>query len=226
MISLRVFNLLILLGLGMGVTAQAQEVGFPVQHLPREGNSVRDFIPGGWAIEQQVSGDLNGDDISDIAVILVQDKPDSDEGGVENERLRAMIILLGIGKNKLTLAGTNDNLLQCKACGGVKEGVDIEIKKEVVILSQMSGSREYTDETWRFRYQPRARRFILIGMDIENADSILGKGKIESFNYLAGMKVIEIYRYREASDRTVTVSRKKRKCPRKTPFLEDVGFEY
>ncbi len=214
--------LLTALMLAIGSAVQAREDGLPVKRLPREGQSLRDFLPRGWTIEEQAGGDLDGDGVEDIAAILVQEKPVVDKNGVESELERGVIVLLGKQKGRFRLAGTNNTLLGCTKCLGVKEGVSIGIKKRVVIVGQMSGSREFTDETWRFRYGAVNQRFILIGRDVESGDGMVGTGKIESFNYLTGIKITETYRYDEKSERKITISTKKGKGPKATPFMEDV----
>jgi hypothetical protein len=214
---------LIVLVLILGAAAQAQEDGLPVNHLPREGKSLQDFVPNGWIVEEQVSGDLNGDNVADFAAILIQDQPDFDESGVKTERHRGLMVLFGHENGTINLAGTNDSLLQCTTCGGVKEGVGMDIKRGVLIISQLSGSRLYTDATWRFRYDPQTRRFILIGKDTENADAALGTGTVESCNCLTGLKITETYRHDRDGKRKITVSTTRGQCPKKTPFLEDVS---
>jgi hypothetical protein len=205
----------------LGVEAKAGEERLPVKRLPHTGNSLQRFVPSGWIVEERAAGDLNGDGVADYAAILVQGKPDFDKDGVVNERQRGVIIVLSTGKG-FTLAGVNDDLLQCTTCGGVKEGVSITIRKGVVILSQLSGSREFTDETWRFRFAPGNRRFILIGRDVEYGDSILGTGKTESINCLTGRTVSETYRHDEEGRRKITLSTKRGKIPPNTTFIEDV----
>jgi hypothetical protein len=130
------------------------------------------------------------------------------------------------GKEKLMLAGSNERLLQCTTCGGFKGGVTIELKKDVIIVGQMTGSRGFTDETWRFRHDPQTRRFVLIGRDIETGDSVLGTRKIESFNTLTGFKIVETYRYDRKGDRKITISSKKEQGPRNTPFFDEVEAGY
>jgi hypothetical protein len=218
--------LLILLMLTMRGAAQAQEEGLLVQALPSAGRSLGDFLPQGWTVEQEVHGDLNGDGGTDIAAILIQDNPQLDASGAPNERQRGLIVLLRHEPNTLIRVGTNQTLLQCTTCGGMKEGVAIDIKKGVMIVGQMSGSREFTDETWRFRYDAQTRRLLLIGRDIENGDSGLGTGKVESCNYLTGLQITETYRYDQKGDRKITVSTKRGKCSKKTVFIEDVKGAY
>ena len=193
-----------------------------MKDLPPEGKSLVDFFPKGWTVEEQVNGDLNGDGVSDIAAILVQSKPDS----AEDEPQRALIVLLGHDKEKYIPAGTNDKFLQCKGCGGVKEGVGISIEKGVIIVDQMSGSREFANETWRFRYDPQTQRFVMIGKDLETGDGMRGTGTIASFNYLTGRKITETYRYDKNGERKIATSTRRENVPRKTLFIEDVEPEY
>lgn len=200
--------------------ASSSEDLLPVKQIPREGHAMRDFVPRGWTVEQEVSGDLNGDGIADSAAILIQDKPGTDTDGTPNERQRGIIVVLNTG-NSYQLAGTNDSLLQCTTCGGVKGGVGMEIKKGVVIISQMSGSREFTYIIWRFRHDTKTARFLLIGKDVETGDSILGTGTQESFNYLTGKKIVETYRYDKTGERKITLASKKEAITKSAFFLEE-----
>jgi len=215
---MKIMRLSLLLLILVGWAAQARTEGLPVKDLPPEGKSLVDFLPKGWTVEDQVNGDLNGDGVSDIAAILVQGEPDS----AEDEPQRALIVLLGRDKEKFVLAGTNNKLLECKGCCGIKEGVGISIKKGVIVVEQMSGSREFSNETWRFRYDPQTQRFVLIGRDLETGDGMRGTGTIESFNFLTGSKITETYRYDKNGERKIATSTKTEKATQKTPFIEDV----
>ena len=203
----------------LGFAAQAQAEGFSVKDLPTEGKSLADFVPKGWTVEDQAKGDLDGDGVSDIAAILVQ-------SGSEDEMERALVVLLGRGGDRSIRAGASDKLLQCKGCGGIKEGEAISVKKGVLVIDQWTGSREFSKTTWRFRYDPQTQRFVLIGKDIDSADAMRGTGKIESFNYLTGQKIIEIYHYDEKGERKIATSTKKEKVAGKTSFIEDVEPEF
>ena len=211
------FSLLFLVFLGFA--AQAQAEGFSVKDLQAEGKSLADFVPNGWKVEDQAKGDLNGGGVSDIAAILVQSKS-------EDDMERALVVLLGRGGDKFIRAGASDKLLQCKGCGGIKEGEAISIKKGVLIIDQWTGSREFSKTTWRFRYDPQTQRFVLIGKDIDSADAMRGTGQIESFNYLTGQKTTEIYHYDDKGERKIATSTKKEKVTGKTTFLEDVEPEF
>jgi hypothetical protein len=205
----------------LGHAAQAQEAAFAPGLLPRDGRSLDDFTPRGWTAEDKADGDLNADGIADIAAILIP----SSVGADAEEGPRILLALLGGADGTFRLAGSNDELLACVHCGGVKESAGIEIKKGVLIVSQMTGSREYTDQIWRFRYDPERLRFLLIGKDVAHRDAILGSGEKESSNFLTGIKIRESYRYDEKRGREIAHSARKEKIPKQTPFLEDVKME-
>jgi hypothetical protein len=224
--KVKILKITLLLLILLGWAAQARTEEFPVKNLPPQGKSLDDFVPKGWTVGEQVTGDLNGDGISDIAAILIQGKPDGDAGEAEDELQRALIVLLGRNKENFAPAGTNNKLLQCKGCGGVKESVGISIKKGVIIVDQMSGSREFSNEIWRFRYDSQAQRFVLIGKDLDTGDGMRGTGTMESCNYLTGQKITETYRYDKKGERKIATSTKKEKTPQQAPFLEDVEPDY
>jgi hypothetical protein len=218
----RIIILVMALMLVFGVAAQAQEERLPVKDIPREEKSLNDFIPHGWVVEEKAEGDLNGDGSADIAAILIRA---DDTKNAESERNRGLVVLLRKG-DKVMLAGTNDRLLQCKDCGGIKGSVGLGIKKGVILVSQLMGSREFMDGTWRFRYDLKTSRFALIGKDIESGDGMRGTGKVESCNYLTGLKITRTYRYDEKVEKKIFSAPVKGSCAKKIHFLEDIEAEY
>lgn len=226
MTKMKIITLSLLVFTHLVCAVEVRAADLSLKNLPTAGKSLADFLPGGWTVGDQASGDLNGDGVSDIAAILVQGNPSGNQSEPEDDFDRALIVLLGHAKGKFTLAGKNGGLLLCKGCGGVKEGVGISSKKAVIVVQQWSGSREFTDETWRFRYDPKTQRFVIIGRDLENGDGMLGTGTIESFNYLTGKKTTQKYRYDKTGEHKITTSTKKENGPRKTPFIEDVRPGY
>ncbi|WP_169740948.1 hypothetical protein [Methylomicrobium agile] len=204
-----------------GHAVRAQEVAFDLNPLPREGRTLDDFTPRGWTVADKTDGDLNADGIADIAAILVPSSTDS----TAEEGPRVLLALLGGAGGKFRPAGHNGGFLVCMHCGGVKESSGVEIKRGVLIVHQLTGSREFTDQTWRFRYDPKLSRFVLIGKDRTDGDGLLGTGDKVSFNYLTGFRISERYRYDPKRNREITLASKKEKIPKTTPFLEDVGME-
>jgi hypothetical protein len=199
-----------------------------LKQVAAEGSAAQDFVPRGWKIEGQTEGDLNGDSKPDTALKVIEDLPEETAEGTLNIRYRALLVLLRAENGKLHRAAAADRLLQCTGCGGMlgnPGGGDITIAKGVLIISQLSGSRESTDLTQRFRYDPSLKRFVLIGEDVVNSDRLTGESENESANYLTGVKIIKKTRYDQKNDREVVVSSRTQRIPARKRFIEDIDYE-
>jgi hypothetical protein len=214
-----------------GVDARAQEEErrfIDLKQVPVEGAAAQDFVPRGWKIEGQVDGDLNADARPDVVLKLIEDLPEETAEGALNVRYRALLVLLKTETGKLYRAAAGTRLLQCTGCGGVlgsPGGGDIQIEKGVLVVYQLSGSRESTDLTQRFRYDARLKRFVLIGEDQVSTDRLTGEGTSESTNYLTGVKIIKKTRLDKSGDRDIPVSSTTKKIAVTKRFLEDVDYE-
>jgi hypothetical protein len=191
--------------------------------IPAEGRSVSDFVPPGWKLEEQVTGDLNGDSVPDYALKLVEDKPAKNSDDIPNERQRALVILFKGHDGQLSRAAVADRLLQCTSCGGafymaVEAPANVKIEKGVLIAEQEHGSREVTDTTYRFRYEPESKKFGLIGFDINSNDRLTGELVTESTNYLTGVRVVT-----RGKGNRITPSRKS--VPKEKIYIEDADSE-
>src|SRR5688572_4327878 len=74
----QVIILLLAAGIVLPLGAAAQDLEIPeavYPALPRQAASAEGFVPAGWALESQVSGDLNGDGIADLALVLHEQNP-------------------------------------------------------------------------------------------------------------------------------------------------------
>jgi hypothetical protein len=163
--------------------------------IPSEAEAVERFVPAGWKIEADVTGDLNGDSLPDHALKFVEDKPAKDEEGVATERQRALVIVLQKQGGKLSRAAVADKLLQCTRCGGAFYGVsespaNVQIEKGAIVVDQDHGSRNLTNTAYRFRYDAATSQFILIGFDYADADRVTANVISESTNYLTGVRIV------------------------------------
>jgi hypothetical protein len=201
--------------------------------VPAEGRAAGDFVPRGWKIETsegELTGELNKDAQPDKVLRLVEDKPVESADGTYNERSRALIIIFGKAGGGFTRAAVATRLLGCTLCAGMlgdPEGgnISIEIKNGVLNVSQLSGSREATDLTQRFRYDAVLKRFVLIGEDIEDYDRLEGGGTNVSTNYLTGVRVTKkVGPIREGRDQAI-ISNKTTRVSVKRRFIEDVDYE-
>ncbi|BBB68096.1 hypothetical protein UNDYM_3843 [Undibacterium sp. YM2] len=205
----------LLLTVALHSNSQAQQSTVFGKKMPATAPALRDFVPPGWMVESQVSGDLNGDGLADIAAVLVEGK------GATDDRQRGLIVLQASAGKGYSVLGSNGKLLQCQGCGGVKDGVNVAVKNGVLVVSQYSGSREYSVYTWRFRLDAASQRLQMIGIDEEEADGMVGKGSTVSTNLLTGLQISESYQYDEKRDRKVILSSKKGKVAKSMTLLED-----
>lgn len=200
-----------------------------VKLVPAVGRTAREFVPRGWTVQEESAGDLNGDQRPDVVLKLVEDLPE-ERDGAPNERYRALVILFKRADGGFELAGTNTRLLLCTGCGGMLGmpggGVLAIDRRGTLTISQLSGSREGTETTHRFRYDPRARRFTLIGLDVNNFDRLTGDSQKQSSNYLTGVKITQVYRPNKRRDDTELVSTRRSRVPATRPYLEDVAYDY
>jgi hypothetical protein len=196
--------------------AQDERATIQKSLIPLTGTDTREFIPKGWKLEEQKAADLDADGNSDYVLKLIEDKPAKTSEDVMNDRARALVVLLSDATGKLTRAAVADKLLQCTACGGAFYGVveapaEVEVEaKGVIVVSQEHGSREVSNTTYRFRYDPETKRFVLIGFDYVENDRATAKVVSESTNYLTGV--------RKTNKRASTI-------PKTKIFLDDVDYE-
>jgi hypothetical protein len=201
--------------------------------VPAEGAKPADFVPRGWKLEGGegvVSGDLNRDGAADSVLRLVEDLPTEGADGVYNARHRALVILLAKPGGGLRRAAVATKLLGCTLCAGAlgdPEGgnIQIEIKSGVLNVHQLSGSRESTDLTQRFRHDAASGRFLIIGQDVETYDRLEGGGTSESNNYLTGVRVTRKTRAAGEGRDPVIVSDKTGRSKTVRRFIEDIDYE-
>jgi hypothetical protein len=198
-----------------------------------EGRAARDFVPRGWKIEGdegELTGDLNKDGVPDKVLRLVEDIPVEGAEGTYNERFRALVILFAQPGGGFKRAAVATKLLGCTLCAGMLGdpaggNIQIEIKNGVLNVNQLSGARESTDLTQRFRYDAAAGRFQLIGQDVENSDRLEGNSTTESTNYLTGVKVKEVRKVKRENADPVLVSRKTLHVAAARRYIEDMDYE-
>jgi hypothetical protein len=160
-------------------SAEISRAQSAMSSLPKRGATPEAFVPKGWSVEFVVEGDLDADYERDTVLVLLEDGP-------EYDRERALVVLLRRDSGYL-LGGSNSGLLPCWGCSGVKGGdgtPSIEIKKGVLLVDQVSGSRFFTTRLSRFRWHRSRHVFELIGEDVHSGDAVTGAGTDSSCNFL------------------------------------------
>ena len=226
----RMRNLLLTLTLLFSLVAQAQEreaQPLDLAKVPKQGKAPGDFVPAGWKVEATSRGDLDKNGSEDVVLELVEDVPAEQDGALV-DRARALVVLLSEQGGTLRRAGASNKVLYCTACVGMMgggEGGAVKIQKGVILVDQLSGSREVRNALLRCRYDAKDGRFVLSGQDVTDRDRLTGESTTVSTNTLNGARITEQSKYDEKKDKEVIVSSKKDKVAVKKQYLEDVNIE-
>ena len=161
--------------------------------FPEQGNKMEDFVPKHWSAIMKVDGDLNKDNLTDIAFIVEQENPENiivtEYNDTLNTNPRALLVLFKQENGTYKLAAKNDkgfieppkessSLLDPLGEGG------INIKKNTLRLRFQyffsAGSWYITNVEYVFRYQNN--HFELIGVETNSFHRATGEETIVSFN--------------------------------------------
>jgi hypothetical protein len=182
-------------------TATAQNLTIPevtYPSLPRQAETAEGFVPSGWVLEVQVSGDLNQDGNADLVLVLRQNNPanaiENFEGFGEksfdtNPRILAIAFRDG-GSGKFNLQLQNHTLIPRRT----EPAADDPFDKDIGIATvrdgfqvrlnwfMSAGGWETFNTTYTFRH--RSGRFELIGYDRDTTHRGSGDTTSLSINYL------------------------------------------
>lgn len=218
--------------LACSASAQAERHVIKAADIAASGAAVEEFVPKGWKIEEPVKGDLNQDGVADVALKLIEASSanDAKDKDAPQERARALVVLWRKADGRLERAAVADRLLMCTTCGGAFYGLadapaEVAIRNGVLIVKQSAGSREVTETTFRFRYDPAAARFRLIGYDTVTTDRLTGRATDESTNFLTGLKITKKIRVNPKIGREVPIATTRKRVAVKPAFLEDIDYE-
>lgn len=194
----------------LSVVLAASAAAKPLDGLRTEGAAAADFAPKDWKVESTLSADLDGVAPPDLVVVLL--------GTGDVDQPRALVWLHGRAKGGFTLIDSNVGLLACFQCLGVKGGdgaPELSVKKRVVTVNSMGGSRESYSATHRFRFEGGLVR--LIGVDHWNGDTLSGEGRTRSDNLLTGVSIVEEQPAEEDEEGKPTGRKRSKKTTRATP---------
>ena len=161
--------------------------------FPEQGNRMEDFVPKHWSAIMKVDGDLNKDNLTDIAIIIEQENPENiivtEYNDTLNTNPRALLVLFKQENGTYKLAAKNDKGFieppkeNSSLLDPLGEG-DINIKNNTLRLKfqyfYSAGSWSITNVEYVFRYQNS--HFELIGVETNSFHRATGEETIESFN--------------------------------------------
>lgn len=189
-----------------------------LDNIPLKGYKVNDFVPAYWLIDKQIEGDLNKDSQPDMILQLIEKGPEEDRGSAE----RAVVVLLS-EQGHYKRIGLNKKLLSCSECRGIAGYSYVKIKRNTLIISVGHGSNgDWGRTTFKFRYDPKTDRLVLIGEDGEtNINQEYYKGSI---NYLTNIRISKQYRLDKDTLKLDSIDKDKVKKAR--IFFEGVKYYY
>ncbi|HEU4556322.1 MAG TPA: hypothetical protein VFS20_00690 [Longimicrobium sp.] len=189
--------------------------------VPAAGGRVQDFVPSGWRVAHQVIGDLNGDTRADRVLHIVSRgdahyEPASVSAAPETH---ALLVLLTDAGGRLRRGGVAPRLLQV---GVPQYGLEITVRRGVLIINQNFGMTQVTDLTHRFRWDAATRRFLLIGKDVFHYTRPQWRDDHvrRSENYLTGVRLITTEHARD--ERVVRTTTERQRIPRTRTPMERV----
>jgi hypothetical protein len=197
---LSAFALLLVGAISLPVAAAAQDFEVPeatYPALPRRAQSADGFVPSGWHLESPVSGDLNGDGVEDLALVLHEWNKDNvvfhDIMGESPLDTNPRILAVAFGRpgGGYVLELENHTLIPRREVPAhddpLAEG-DVAIERGTLRVTMgffaSAGSWTTSKTTYTFRHQNG--RFELIGFDRDETQRNTGETSVTSINYSTG----------------------------------------
>lgn len=192
-----------------GQTAQDQEI--------RIGPAVGAFVDLAiWTPVQSAAGDLNGDGLTDVAVVLEQKRPT--QATKDYARSRALMILFAAATGRWSEQAMVRDLLPCASCLGTLSAeagpdvFDLEIIDGELRVGWLIGSEVLKSVRLTFSYDPE-RRALRLARDEEASFDPKHRTRTRVANdYIAG--------HREIDGRQVDAA------PRYIPIIEVLASQY
>ena len=191
-IGLAVFTIAVAAG-----TACAQDLAIPDVQYPKiatYAESPDGFVPAGWKLESLARGDLNGDALPDIVLVLRDADPANlIDAGLPDKldtNPRMLVVALGRAGGGYYLAVDNHTLItrtdnpQADDYYASDKGIDIAGGALHVHLRYFAYAGSWSASTSKFTFRYRGGDLELIGFDEYVADRGSGETNEVSLNYL------------------------------------------
>ena len=173
---------------------QSPQVAAAIEKIPSSARTTKDFAPRGLVIDNEATGDLNGDNISDVALTLtapldeLEGRPGPGGRGYDST-LCIVVVAFGKAGGGYRLFAVNGRLFPPDA--DERSYLSNRIEKGVLIIDTNWGDGMANDITYRFRFDKTTGKMLLIGFDQERYDRTRNDGSDNrsSQNYLTGLRI-------------------------------------
>lgn len=176
--------------------------------LAGKGRTVESFVPEGWKLIAQTSGDLNKDGLSDIAGVVESSRKWEGDSGDAAPRLLFIAFQGTDGLYRLSVQTEKAILREDQ--GGVwgDPFESLSVDRGSILIKFYGGSNYRWGYIYRFRYQDGG--WYLIGATIDSYFTGTGEGFTEDFNLLTG-KMIRTKTDDKGRKKEETINRGKKK---------------
>ncbi|MGJ7901314.1 hypothetical protein [Lysobacter sp. 1R34A] len=155
--------------------APAMAQSGPIPAMSAE--QVAGMLDGGTRLEKRIDGVLNGD--GDIDTVLVG----------RGEDRRSLTVWLAY-RSEVDFGHQPVGTLQLDPYP--LGDADLSIRKGVLVIEDLTGGTTATQSTYRYRYDSKAERMRLIGLDAQNYSRTNSHGTVKlSWNLLTGDRIVE-----------------------------------
>lgn len=169
----------------LSFTLIIQSYKYPV--LPTSGPKIETFVPKGWHILEKVEGDLNKDNLPDIAAVIEADKPVKNLKETDNDQQPRILFATfkqTDGSYKLSIQSNESILLSNE--GGVfgDPWAGLVIERGTLLVQFYGGSSDRWGYDYRWRFQNED--WFLIGATYTSSSTHDNSFKKYDFNLSTG----------------------------------------
>jgi hypothetical protein len=204
--------------------------------LPKQAASAEGFVPAGWTLEKQISGDLNGDGIADLTLLLRQNDPRNivthtilGENPLDTNPRILAVVFGRAAPAGFVLALENHTLIPRREVPAVSDPLEegfVKAERGVlrVKLHYWSSAGSWGTHSNEFTFRYQNRRFELIGYNRSEFMRNTGESRDISMNLSTGRMSITTTSTKDDKSKVLW-----RTLPRQPLFTMDEignGFEY
>lgn len=140
-------------------------------------SELKSFVDDGATVLASQRGDLNGDGVQDV--VLVLDHPKSSDDQLGEGAHRSLLLLIRDDAGQLSKAKQNDAIVPCAKCGGIAGDPFgyVRVEKGAFMVLVEGGSRERWSDEYVFGYSGEEQDWLLDKVIHGVTDTITGEAE-------------------------------------------------